>query len=143
MIIERSQRIKVSCARLARNGLLGSFEDRRGLLEHMNAHAVGSTVALGRTGERTSFERTRKARCLGTMRMPALAGHSFDMVLQRLFFNKDLVAPFALVLPSRIMLIHMHTHGRLIRRGILGALGTDIETLGGTDVRATLKFLTS
>jgi hypothetical protein len=48
------------------------------------------------------------------------------VVLQGLFFNEDLVAPLALVLPCRIMAIEVHTHrAGLGRREI--TFGTRIQ----------------
>ena len=141
VIIERPQGVKGSRARLARNRLLRPFQNGRRLLEDMDAHAVGSTVPLGRAGKGTAFEGAFIACRLRCSRMPPFPRHSFDVMLQGLFLHKDLVAPLALVLPSCIMFVHVHTHGRLIRRGILGTLRTDIETLGRTDIRATNQFL--
>jgi len=141
VIIERPQGVKGSRARLARNRLLRPFQNGPRLLEDMDAHAVGSAVALGRAREGTAFEGASESRGLSRRRMASFARHSFDMVLQGLFLDKDLVAPLALVLPSRVMFVHVHTHGRLIRRGILGTLGTDIETLGRTDIGASNQFL--
>ena len=141
VIIERPQGVKGSRARLACNGLLRPFQNGRRLLEDVNTHAVGSTVALGRAGKGAAFEGAFEARGLCRDRMASFARHSFDMVLQGLFLHKDLVAPLALVLPSRVMFVHVHAQGRLIRRGILGTLGTDIETLGRTDIGASNQFL--
>jgi len=141
VIIERPQGVKGSRARLARNGLFRPFQNSPRLLEDMDAHAVGSAVPLGRARKGTAFEGAFESRGLCRRRMASFARHSFDMVLQGLFLDKDLVAPLALVLPCRIMFVHMHAHGRLIRRGILGTLRADIETFGRTDIRATNQFL--
>lgn len=46
MIIEGTQRVKGSRARLAANRLLGSFQNRIRFLGYMDAHAMSSAVAL-------------------------------------------------------------------------------------------------
>jgi len=73
--------------------------------------------------------------------MASLARHALYMVRQGLLLNKDLVAPFALDLPIGIVLVHMHAHGRLIRRRVIDALGAHIEPRGRFRIGAPNELL--
>ncbi len=92
----------------------------------MDAHTVCPTIALGRREAAAVKGTLEGGRTRLNRRMITLACLALKVVLQGLFFNEDLVAPLALALAALVMLVHMHTHGGLIRRCIIVAFGADV-----------------
>ena len=101
------------------------------------------TVSFGRAAETAVRERAfEPCSRFCKRRVSPLARPRTQVILQSLLLHKDLVAPGALDLSARIMvLVHVHAHRGLIGRGIIRTFRADIETLGRFGIGAALKFL--